>query len=76
MAPALACSTYPQAGPTKTRLRSTEVLDATSQAEPDDVTVEDVRMHGAGKGSRWPALLLLLVILAVAAFVLWWSLVR
>ena len=55
---------------------STEVLDATSQAEPDDVTVEDVRMHGAGKGSRWPALLLLLVILAVAAFVLWWSLVR
>jgi protein phosphatase len=55
---------------------STEVLDATSQAEPDDVTVEDVRKHGAGKGSRWPALLLLLVILAVAAFVLWWSLVR
>jgi PPM family protein phosphatase len=55
---------------------STEVLDATSQAEPDDVTVEDVRKHGAAKGSRWPALLLLLVILAVAAFVLWWSLVR
>ena len=55
---------------------STEVLDATSQAEPDDVTVEDVRKHGAGKGSRWPALLVLLVILAVAAFVLWWSLVR
>ena len=55
---------------------STEVLDATSQAEPDDVTVEDVRKHGAGRGSRWPALLLLLVILAVAAFVLWWSLVR
>jgi hypothetical protein len=40
------------------------------------VTVEDVRKHGAAKGSRWPALLLLLVILAVAAFVLWWSLVR
>jgi protein phosphatase len=55
---------------------STEVLEATSQAEPDDVTVEDVRKHGAGRGSRWPALLLLLVILAVAAFVLWWSLVR
>ena len=55
---------------------STEVLDATSQAEPDDVTVEDVRKHGAGRGSRWPALLLLLVILAVAAFGLWWSLVR
>jgi protein phosphatase len=43
---------------------------------PDDVTVEDVRKHGAGKGSRWPALVLLLLILAVAAVVLWWSLVR
>ena len=43
---------------------------------PDGPTLEDVRKHGAGKGSRWPALLLLLVILAVAAFVLWWSLVR
>jgi serine/threonine protein phosphatase PrpC len=43
---------------------------------PDGPTLEDVRKHGAGEGSRWPALLLLLVILAVAAFVLWWSLVR
>jgi protein phosphatase len=45
-------------------------------AGPDGPTVEDVRKHGAGKGSRWPALLLLLVILGVAAFALWWSLVR
>jgi protein phosphatase len=43
---------------------------------PDGPTLEDVRKHGAGKGSRWPALLLLLLILAVAAFALWWSLVR
>jgi protein phosphatase len=43
---------------------------------PDGPTLEDVRKHGAAKGSRWPALLLLLVILAVAAFVLWWSLLR
>jgi protein phosphatase len=39
-------------------------------------TEEDVRRHGAGKGSRWPALLLVLVILAVTAAILWWSLLR
>ena len=43
---------------------------------PDGPTLEDVRKHGAGKGSRWPALLLLLLVLAVAAAVLWWSLLR
>ena len=43
---------------------------------PDGPTLEDVRRHGAGKGSRWPALLALLAILAVAAVVLWWSLLR
>jgi len=43
---------------------------------PDGPTLEDVRRHGAGKGSRWPALLALLAILATAAVVLWWSLLR
>ena len=43
---------------------------------PDGPTLEDVRKHGAGRGSRWPALVLLLLILAVAAVVLWWSLLR
>jgi serine/threonine protein phosphatase PrpC len=49
-------------------------------ADPDAVTSEsvldDVIRHGAGKGSRWPALLLVLALLAVAAFAVWWSLVR
>jgi protein phosphatase len=40
-------------------------------SEPDDV-----RRHGAGEGSRWPALLLVLVLLALAALLLWWSLLR
>lgn len=39
-------------------------------------TVDDVRRHGAGKGSRWPALLLVLALLGIAAFAIWWSLVR
>jgi len=46
-------------------------------ASPDDVTSESaldgVQRHGAGKGSRWPALLLILAILGVAALALWWS---
>lgn len=49
-------------------------------AGPDEATSESVldgvQRHGAGKGSRWPALLLVLAILAVAALALWWSLLR
>ncbi len=49
-------------------------------AGPDDVTSESaldgVQRHGAGKGSRWPALLLILVILAVAALAVWWTFLR
>ncbi len=51
----------------------------TSESQPvpeADANGDDVSRHGAGKGSRWPALLLLLAILAVAAFLLWWSFVR
>jgi PPM family protein phosphatase len=36
----------------------------------------DVKRHGPGRGSRWPALVFLIALLAIAAFVLWWSLVR
>ncbi len=47
---------------------------------PDDVTSEsvfdDVRRHGAGKGSRWPALLLILAIVGIAALAIWWSFLR
>jgi protein phosphatase len=39
-------------------------------------TEEDVRRHGAGKGSRWPALLFVLALLALTALVLWWSFLR
>ena len=43
---------------------------------PDGPTLEDVRHHGAGKGSRWPALLFLLATHAAGAVALWWSVVR
>jgi serine/threonine protein phosphatase PrpC len=36
----------------------------------------DVNRHGAGDGSRWPALLLLAAIALVAALALWWGLTR
>lgn len=48
---------------------STETIDL-------ERTEEDVRRHGAGKGSRWPALLFVLALLALTALVLWWSFVR
>jgi protein phosphatase len=64
-----------EAPPTLVPGMEEEAVDE-DETGPDGPTLEDVRKHGAGKGSRWPALLLLLVILAVAAFVLWWSLVR
>lgn len=54
---------------------ATEAPEATADVE-DEPTVEDVRRHGAGRGSRWPALLLLLAIIAIAAFALWWTLLR
>jgi PPM family protein phosphatase len=41
-----------------------------------DRTEEDVSKHGAGKGGRWPALLLVVALLAVTAAILWWSLLR
>ena len=53
--------------------------ETTSESQPlpeAGANGDDVIRHGAGKGSRWPALVLLLAILAVAAFLLWWSLVR
>jgi len=43
---------------------------------PPATNGDDVSRHGAGRGSRWPALLLLLVLLAIAAFLLWWGLLR
>jgi serine/threonine protein phosphatase PrpC len=54
--------------------------ETAAPAGPDDVTTESVldgvQRHGAGKGSRWPALLLVLAILAVAALAIWWSFLR
>ena len=37
---------------------------------------DDVSRHGPGKGSRWPALVLLVALLAIAAFLVWWTFVR
>ena len=54
--------------------------EARVAAGPDEETSESVldgvQRHGAGKGSRWPALLLILAILTVAALVIWWSFLR
>jgi hypothetical protein len=65
----------PDAEPAPTLVPGVEP-DGDDEDGPDGPTLEDVRRHGAGKGSRWPALLVLLAILAAAAVVVWWSLLR
>ena len=49
------------------------VAVAESPSEPEAVPV---RRHGAGAGGRWLALLAIILALAVAATVIWWSLAR
>ena len=65
--------------PSSAGVRRIAALPA-APADPDEETSEtvdaDVRRHGAGKGSRWPALLLVLTLLAIAAFAVWWTLLR
>ena len=49
------------------------VAVAEAPTEPEAVPV---RRHGAGAGGRWLALLAIILALAVAAMVVWWSLAR
>src|SRR5262245_26964106 len=68
-------------GDPSTREAALAAVDGDVTAEnvlqaPDKTGDDDVRRHGAGKGSRWPALLLVLVLLAVVALALWWSFLR
>ena len=49
------------------------VAEAPAPEEPEAVPV---RRHGAGAGGRWLALLAIILALAVAAMVVWWSLAR
>jgi protein phosphatase len=41
-----------------------------------DPSGQPVVRHGAGRGSRWPALLLIAAILLVGALALWWGIAR
>jgi len=43
---------------------------------PTEAEAVPVRRHGAGAGGRWLALLAIILTLAVAAMVVWWSLAR
>jgi protein phosphatase len=52
--------------------RETTAESVTPTAPAND----DVSRHGPGKGSRWPALVLLVALIAIAAFLVWWSFVR
>ena len=49
------------------------VAVAAAPIQPEEVPVH---RHGAGAGGRWLALLAIIITLAVAAMVVWWSLAR
>ena len=49
---------------------------AVADEAPAETEAVPVVRHGAGAGSRWLALLAILLTLAVAATVIWWSLAR
>ena len=50
---------------------------ATATAEPpEEPGPDEARRHGAGKGRRWPALLALVLALAVIAALVVWGLLR
>lgn len=55
---------------------STEVAVPSAMADPPAAATEPVRRHGAGEGSRWPALLLLAALVLVSVVALWWGLTR
>jgi protein phosphatase len=62
--------------PTRARREAPAERDGETDTVAPASAEDDVRRHGAGGGSRWPALLLILTVLALAALVLWWSLLR
>jgi len=57
-----------------------DTMEQAAEAAPADATAPEpevpVRRHGAGAGGRWLALLAIVVTLAVAAFVVYWSIGR
>ena len=55
--------------------QATDRLQPDAEPSPPSRSVPVLR-HGAGAGGRWLALLAILLTLAVAAFVVWWSLGR
>ena len=65
----------PRSGRCRPRCRPPPARSRT-RSQPAGEPAAQVRRHGAGDGSRWPALLLLAAIALVAALALWWGLTR
>ena len=59
--------------PPRAVVASEEVIEPPAESASQ---VRGLRRHGAGDGSRWPALLFLLAVLLVGALALWWGITR
>ena len=66
----------PPERPVRPRQATAEVEPLAATAAPEAPIPDDARRHGAGKGSRWPALLFLAAILLIGLLALWWSIQR
>ncbi|MFN8222846.1 MAG: Stp1/IreP family PP2C-type Ser/Thr phosphatase [Gaiellales bacterium] len=66
----------PPARPRREQPAASEPQTAAEPLGPDVVTPPSARRHGAGKGSRWPALLFLAAVAVVGLLALWWSIGR
>lgn len=66
------------AEPDETTAEAAVVVDVeeTAKPEPAPTPGDPVRRHGPGDGGRWLALAAILVTLAAAALLIWWSLGR
>jgi hypothetical protein len=71
----LAAAPEPDDEDTLSGLEGVPVVTAAAE-EPEEPAPDEARRHGAGKGARWPALIALVLVIALIAALVVWGFVR